>query len=154
MRSGSKGVRCFIIANIARKSLFQPFSASAAGGRGWRGLNGGLRRYSKQGSYRSGKGSYFEGGIREPMLVRWPAKVAAGSTCDVPVIGIDFYPTFLEAAGAKVPEGKILDGVSLIPLLTGSGDEHRALFWHFAVYLEPVPASKIKTQQRLGALKK
>jgi arylsulfatase A-like enzyme len=99
--------------------------------------NGGVRGISRQDPYRSGKGSYFEGGIREPMLVRWPGKVAAGSTCDVPVIGIDFYPTFLEAAGAKVPDGKTLDGVSLMPLLSGSGAiDHRALFWHFPIYLQ------------------
>lgn len=99
--------------------------------------NGGLRHISKQDPYRSGKGSYFEGGIREPMLVRWPGKVKANTTCDVPVIGLDFYPTFLEAAGLDVPTGKVLDGVSLVPLLTQTDSiVKRALFWHFPVYLQ------------------
>ena len=99
--------------------------------------NGGIRRFSKQDPYRSGKGSYFEGGIREPMLVCWPARVQAGSSCAVPVMGIDFYPTFLEAAGLQTPAGKTLDGVSLMPLLTQTGAiKERPLFWHFPVYLQ------------------
>lgn len=99
--------------------------------------NGAHSDISTQQPYRSGKGSYFEGGIREPLLVRWPEKVQPGSSCTVPVSGIDFYPTFLEAAGLPVPDGKILDGVSLLPLLTQSGElPERALFWHFPVYLQ------------------
>ncbi|MFG0254134.1 MAG: sulfatase [Rhodopirellula sp. JB053] len=99
--------------------------------------NGGIRDISAQDPYRSGKGSYFEGGIRVPMVVRWPGKVAAGSTSEVPVIGIDLFPTFLDAAGVRLPEGKRLDGTSLLPLLTQSGDlPQRALFWHFPVYLQ------------------
>jgi len=99
--------------------------------------NGGLRHISKQDPYRSGKGSYFEGGIREPLLVRWPGTVKANTTCSVPVIGIDFYPTFLEAAGLDVPAGKVLDGVSLMPLLTQTDSiKKRALFWHFPIYLQ------------------
>jgi arylsulfatase A-like enzyme len=99
--------------------------------------NGAHSDVSPQAPYRSGKGSYFEGGIREPLVVRWPGKVAANSTCTVPVIGTDFYPTFLEAAGLPVPEGKILDGTSLVPLLTKAGRiPDRALFWHFPIYLQ------------------
>jgi arylsulfatase A-like enzyme len=99
--------------------------------------NGAHSDISTQKPHRSGKGSYFEGGIREPLVVRWPGKVEPGSTCDVPVMGIDFFPTFLEAAGIPVPGGKILDGVSLMPLLTQSGTiPERTLFWHFPVYLQ------------------
>jgi arylsulfatase A-like enzyme len=99
--------------------------------------NGGICKISKQTPFRSGKGSYFEGGIREPLVVRWPGKVAANSMCTVPVIGTDFYPTFLEAAGLPVPEGKVLDGTSLMPLLTQSGPiPDRTLFWHFPIYLQ------------------
>lgn len=99
--------------------------------------NGGICSISKQTPYRAGKGSYFEGGIREPMFVRWPSKVKAGTKCDVPVIGIDFYPTFLAAAGIPVPEGKILDGVNIMPLLTQKGTiPERPLFWHFPIYLQ------------------
>jgi len=99
--------------------------------------NGAVIETSNQKPYRAGKGSYFEGGIREPLIVRWPHKIDAGSICDVPVSGVDFYPTFLDLANIKVPEGKILDGVSLKPLLLGKGSiSKRSLFWHFPIYLQ------------------
>lgn len=99
--------------------------------------NGGICKVSSQAPFRAGKGSYFEGGIREPLVVRWPGKVAPNSVCEVPVIGTDFYPTFLEAAGVPKPEGKVLDGESLVPLLSGRGIiPERTLFWHFPVYLQ------------------
>ncbi|MBT3198716.1 MAG: sulfatase [Phycisphaerales bacterium] len=99
--------------------------------------NGGICKISSQAPARAGKGSYYEGGIREPLVVRWPAKIKAGSKCDTPVIGIDFYPTLLAATGAKKPKGKLLDGVNIMPLLTQSGKiGERALFWHFPIYLQ------------------
>ena len=99
--------------------------------------NGGINKISDQEPYRAGKGSYYEGGTRVPLIVSWPGKVKAGTRCEVPVIGTDFYPTFLEASQTKKPEDKILDGESLIPLITQSGDfKERALFWHFPIYLQ------------------
>jgi arylsulfatase A-like enzyme len=99
--------------------------------------NGAHSDISSQRPFRSGKGSYFEGGIREPLVVRWPREVAPASVCHIPVMGIDFFPTFLEAAGLSVPRGKILDGESLLPLLTDHGVfPSRTLFWHFPVYLQ------------------
>jgi arylsulfatase A-like enzyme len=99
--------------------------------------NGAHSDISSQKPHRSGKGSYFEGGIREPLVMRWPGRVEPGSSCDIPVMGIDFFPTFLEAAGIPVPPGKVLDGVSLVPLMTQSGTiPERTLFWHFPVYLQ------------------
>ncbi len=99
--------------------------------------NGGVYNISKQWPLRAGKGSYYEGGIREPLIVRWPGQVKPGSTSEASVCGIDYYPTFLEAAGLAKPEGKIFDGVSLIPILTGKGNIlDRPLFWHFPIYLE------------------
>src|SRR5690606_17201411 len=87
--------------------------------------------------YRAGKGSYFEGGIREPLIIRWPEKIQAGSTCDIPVIGLDYYPTFLEVAGFTAPKDKVLDGVSLMPLLQQQKRfPKRTLFWHFPIYLQ------------------
>ena len=60
-----------------------------------------------------------------------------GSRCDVPVINVDLFPTFLEAAGAPVPAGKVLDGESLVPLLKGGGGlKRQAIFWHFPGYLD------------------
>ena len=99
--------------------------------------NGAHSDISSQAPHRSGKGSYFEGGIREPLVVRWPGKVVPDSSCDFPVMGIDFFPTFLEAAQLPVPENKVLDGLSLVPLLTQfSPIAERILFWHFPVYLQ------------------
>ncbi len=99
--------------------------------------NGGVWEISKQWPLRAGKGSYYEGGIREPMFVCWPDKIKPGSKCDVPVSGIDFFPTFLDVAGVEKSEAKHLDGVSLLPLLTNTGNiKHRALFWHFPIYLQ------------------
>ena len=101
--------------------------------------NGGVPA-SSQDPLRGNKGGYYEGGIREPMIVRWPAIVKPGSTTDVPVINQDFYPTFLAAAGAVVPAGVSPDGESLLPLLEQSGPLRRkSIFWHFPGYLnDPV----------------
>ena len=90
--------------------------------------------------YRGGKGWLYEGGIREPFLIRWPGVTEPGSTCDVPVCGIDFLPTLLEAAAAVEHAGEIVDGRSLAPLLAGGGDgepfdwSERPLYWHYPHY--------------------
>jgi len=109
--------------------------------------NGGVGGYAELGigggeitsnrPLRGGKGMLYEGGIREPMVVRWPAKVKPGSRCDVPVIGVDFYPTLLEIAGLEKQPGQVLDGESLVPLLAQTGTLKRdAIFWHFPAYLQ------------------
>lgn len=83
---------------------------------------------------RGGKGWMYEGGIREPLIVRWPAVVKAGSVVSTPVSSPDFFPTLLEAAGAKPQPGQTLDGASLMPVLRGGGLPERALFWHYPHY--------------------
>ncbi|MFP6649987.1 MAG: sulfatase/phosphatase domain-containing protein, partial [Pirellulaceae bacterium] len=84
---------------------------------------------------RGGKGWLYEGGIREPFLVRWPGVTKPGSTCDAPVISTDFYPTLLDAAGLPLLEKQHQDGVSLVPLLKQDGEIDRdALFWHSPHY--------------------
>ena len=86
---------------------------------------------------RGGKGRQWEGGIREPVYFKVPGMTDPGSTCDVPVSGIDFYPTLLELAGLPVPGAQIVDGVSLAPLLRGEAGEEiaaRDLFWHYPHY--------------------
>ena len=96
----------------------------------------GATRQSLQEPLRGNKGSYHEGGIRVPFIVRWPGKVKQGTQCDVPVINVDLFATFLAAAGAKVPKEKILDGESLMPLLMQTGTLQReSIFWHFPGYL-------------------
>ncbi|MDE0839205.1 MAG: sulfatase-like hydrolase/transferase, partial [Kiritimatiellae bacterium] len=99
--------------------------------------NGGIAAVSTQKPYRAGKGSYYEGGIREPLVMRWPSKIKAGSSSDALVCTLDLYPTFLSAARLATPANTILDGVDLMPLMTESGSiEERALYWHFPIYLQ------------------
>lgn len=84
---------------------------------------------------RGGKGWLYEGGIREPYLIKWPGVTPPGSTCDVPVLSTDFYPTFLDIAGLPPRPDQTLDGVSLVPLLRQSGEgPSRALYWHYPHY--------------------
>lgn len=81
---------------------------------------------------RGGKAMIFEGGVREPMMVCWPGVVEPGSRCAEVVSSIDFYPTLLEIAGARPKPGQVVDGVSLMPLLTGKGKlDREAVFCHF-----------------------
>jgi arylsulfatase A-like enzyme len=84
---------------------------------------------------RAGKGWNYEGGLRVPLIVRLPGRVAAGTTCDVPVISNDLYPTFLAWAGLPAPAEQRPDGVSLVPLLERKGTlAERPLFWHYPHY--------------------
>ena len=82
----------------------------------------------------SGKGSAYEGGVREPMIVRWPGVVSADSKCDKYLIIEDFFPTLLEMAQVKnYKTVQTVDGVSFMPLLkqTGNPSKNRPLFWNF-----------------------
>lgn len=97
--------------------------------------NGGIRAISSQEPLRAGKGSYYEGGIRVPMIIRWPGRIEEGARSEVPVSNLDFYPTFQEIF-SKDGE-KALDGQSLMPVLTQEGEfAERPLFWHFPIYLQ------------------
>ncbi|UCD23525.1 MAG: sulfatase [Gemmatimonadota bacterium] len=99
--------------------------------------NGGFGPVTSMAPLRGSKGMLYEGGIREPLIVRWPRMIVAGATTREPVIGTDLYPTILEIAEAASADGHVLDGVSLMPLLTGTGGlTERSLFWHFPAYLE------------------
>jgi arylsulfatase A-like enzyme len=79
------------------------------------------------------KGETLEGGIRIPMIARWPGKLPGGTVYDKPVISLDFLPTALAAAGTTVSKEVALDGVNLLPYLKGenSGAPHDSLFWRF-----------------------
>jgi len=82
-----------------------------------------------------GKGWMYEGGTREPLIIRWPGVIEAGSTCQVPVTSPDFYPTILEMAGAPLNPDQHSDGISLLPLLKGAASMDReAIFWHYPHY--------------------
>lgn len=80
---------------------------------------------------RGHKHTYYEGGVRVPMVVRWPGNIEAGSISNEIVHVIDFYPTFLEVAGTQPDEGKLLDGQSLIPVFLGGQMPERPIFMHF-----------------------
>lgn len=107
--------------------------------------NGGNWHTSRQTPLRSGKGSYFEGGIRVPLIVRWPGTIKPGTTCREPVSNIDFMPTFTEIAGSKIPDSKVVDGVSLLSLLKNPNAslKTRSLFWHFPIYLQAGRATEV-----------
>ena len=104
--------------------------------------NGGLHVLESAGTpatynrpYRAGKGFVYEGGLREPLIIRWPGVIAPGSRCDTPVVLTDLVPTLLEAAGID-PAQTVgpLDGVSLLPVLRGESLRPRTLYWHFPNY--------------------
>ena len=82
---------------------------------------------------RAGKGWLYEGGIREPMLIKWPGNTEPGTTCNEPVISTSFYPTILEMAGLPLRPEQHQDGYSLIPLLTADTRTQltQTLFWHY-----------------------
>ena len=83
---------------------------------------------------RAGKGDLYEGGIRVPLIARWPTVVAPGSVIEEPVSSVDLFPTFVEAAGGVGKYGEI-DGASLLPLLRGAASLDRdSLFWHYPHY--------------------
>ena len=82
-----------------------------------------------------GKGWMYEGGTREPLIIRWPGVIEPGSECKVPVTSPDFYPTFLEAAGLTSMPEQHCDGETLMPLLKGNDSlEREAIFWHYPHY--------------------
>ena len=96
--------------------------------------NGGLWPQSTSNApLRAGKGFAYEGGIREPLIIKWPGATPAGSLCSVPVSSIDFFPTLVEIAGAK--SSSAVDGRSIVSLLKQRGKVKReALFWHYPHY--------------------
>ena len=97
--------------------------------------NGGDPRFTRHGSLRGHKWTLFEGGIRVPLLVRWPGVVAAGSVQEEAVIGTDLLPTFAAIAGQPLT-AEPSDGVSLVPLLKDAAATlpPRPLVWHFPYY--------------------
>ena len=102
--------------------------------------NGGLSTVARGGPtcnlpLRAGKGWLYEGGIREPMIIKWPGVVRPGSVCNEPVTSTDFYPTMLEMASLPLKPEQHVDGVSLLPLLKQSGKlKRKAIYWHYPHY--------------------
>jgi arylsulfatase A-like enzyme len=99
--------------------------------------NGGLvlNNVTSNQPLRAGKGSVYEGGVRVPLLVKWPGVTRPGSVCDAPVSTPDFYPTMLEMAGLKPLQRQVMDGRSLVPLLRQRGAVRRdTVYWHYPHY--------------------
>ena len=86
------------------------------------------------GPLREGKGFLYEGGIRVPLVVRWPGVVTPGTVTDQLACSIDFFPTVLEASGGRQPSEVKLDGVSLLPVFRGEKLPDRAIYWHYPHY--------------------
>lgn len=109
--------------------------------------NGGVGGYVREGirqsgditdnaPLRSGKGSLYEGGTRDPLIVRWPGVISPGRTCSIPTIHVDLFPTLSEIAGAGIP-AQPLDGESLVPLFRDEEAvlQREAIYQHFPGYL-------------------
>lgn len=82
---------------------------------------------------RGQKGGLYEGGIRVPLIIRWPGNVKAGSTCEERVMSFDLFSTFVDLGGAEVPKGQVTDGISIVPLIKQETEslDREALHWHF-----------------------
>ena len=93
--------------------------------------NGGWSGATDNHPLRSGKGDLFEGGIRVPLIVRWPGITRPGVIVSEPVISMDLTATVLDAAGVGLPDGERLDGKTLRPLLEGRKVQPRSLFFHY-----------------------
>ena len=97
--------------------------------------NGGIRAISNQYPLRAGKGSYYEGGIKVPMIFSWKGKIEAETDSYERISNLDFYPTIKNLVGYK--ESIDLDGEDLTPIFKGEKLKKRELYFHFPIYLEP-----------------
>lgn len=101
--------------------------------------NGGLSTLSRPGPgsnlpLRAGKGWLYEGGVREPTLVRAPGVTKPGSVCHTPIVSMDFFPTMLDLAGLPLQPKLHADGRSIRPELEGRAVKSRTLHWHYPHY--------------------
>jgi arylsulfatase A-like enzyme len=99
--------------------------------------------FDGNGPYRGAKGDFYEGGIGTPLIARWPGKIRAGSTSDLPCVFYDMLPTLAELAGA--PEATPTDGLSIVPTLLGSGEQkrHDFLYWEVPAKAGPIQALRM-----------
>ena len=94
---------------------------------------------------RNEKGSLYEGGIREPLILKWPAKIKKGMISKAVVSSVDFFPTFLELANSQKEANQVLDGISIVPTLTKNEyNAERPIFWHYPVYHHDVPSGAVR----------
>jgi len=96
---------------------------------------------------RDGKGTTYEGGMREPCILRWPGHVPAGKVCSELATAMDLYPTFGKLAGARIPDDRIIDGKDIWPLMSAQPNAktpHEAFFYYKGAKLECVRSGKWK----------
>lgn len=94
--------------------------------------NGGeTKRGASNGPLRGGKNELYEGGPRVPFMVSWPAKIKAGQVSSTPVTSLDLFATFVDMAAGAMPEGKVFDSKSMLPIFFGESAQpnHETLFW-------------------------
>lgn len=104
--------------------------------------NGGASSFTNNAPLRAGKGTLYEGGIRVPLIARWPGHVPAAGTSDAKISSIDFLPTFAGLAGGTVPEN--VDGLDVTASLEGKAAPSRdALYWHYPHYHAEKPSGAI-----------
>ncbi|MBN2312956.1 MAG: sulfatase [Sedimentisphaerales bacterium] len=131
--------------NLSEKTILIFYSDNGGLYRAYGGYNGDRSPVTTNDPLREEKGTLYEGGIREPLIVRWPGVIEPGSTCSVPVSSVDFYPTFLDIVGAKAPANQPLDGESILPLLTETGKlDRNAIYGHYPHYHHSSPAGAIR----------
>jgi arylsulfatase A-like enzyme len=86
--------------------------------------------------FRGWKATFFEGGMHVPYFIRWPGHIQPGSSYTSPVAHVDIFATAAAAAGAAMPADRVMDGVDLMPFLSGTatGEPHKSLFWRSGNY--------------------
>ncbi len=131
--------------DLAERTIVIFFSDNGGLHQAYGGYAGKKQIVSTNAPLRDEKGTLYEGGVREPLIVRWPGVVKAGTTCSVPVTSVDFYPTFLEIVGAGGNSNQTLDGEDILPLLRQTGKlERDAIYWHYPHYHHSRPAGAIR----------
>ncbi len=131
--------------NLTERTIVIFFSDNGGLREAYGGYRGKRQIVSTNAPLRDEKGTVYEGGIREPLIVRWPGVIKPGTNCSVPVTSVDFYPTFLNILGAKAPANQPLDGESILPLLSQTGTLDRdAIYWHYPHYHHSRPAGAIR----------
>ena len=107
--------------------------------------------FASPGRLRGHKGTTFEGGMREPTVVRWPGKIPAGTSNDKLMTSMDLLPTFAKLAGASIPTDRVIDGKDIWPTLIGeTPTPHEAFFYHRGNLLQAVRSGKWKLHTNKG----
>lgn len=116
-----------------------------------------IRSYTSNLPLKGGKSQLHEGGIRVPLIVRWPGRIKKGSVSQIPVTSVDFYPTFLDVCNGAGMKNYSLEGVSILPIFEGrqtSDLKSRSIFWHFPIYYGDKNRSGVWVNSPVSAIRK